>query len=210
MATTTESKYSGVIFDFFGVLTFNMVEVISSFEDREKLPRGTFLRAWADQRGQELFQQLELGQITQAEWNKGFAALIGVAPDDLMARYLHDAFPAYQMLKVARQARQAGIKTAVLSNSLGREPYDPYAGFDLHGTFDEVVFSTDHGIRKPDPEIFRLVLDKLGVAAQRCVFVDDSEDNLAAAHWLGLTPLLALDEDVAAPRLRHMLDLPHP
>lgn len=208
MATSAEPKYSGVIFDFFGVLTFNMVEVISYFEDRERLARGTFLRAWADPRGQELFRQLELGRITQADWNGGFAALIGVAPDNLLARYLHDAFPAHQVLKVARQARAAGIRTAVLSNSLGREPYDPYAGFDLHGTFDEVVFSAEHGVRKPDPAIFRLVLGKLGVPAERCLFVDDSEENLAAAHGLGITPLLALDEKVVARRLRDVLDLP--
>jgi putative hydrolase of the HAD superfamily len=207
MATTIGSKYSAVIFDFFGVLTFNMVEVISYFEDREKLPRGTFLRAWADPRGQDLFRQLELGQITQTDWNNGFAALMGVAPDNLMARYLHDAFPAHQVLKVARQARAAGIRTAVLSNSLGREPYDSYAGFDLHGTFDEVVLSAEHGLRKPDPAIFRLVLGKLGVPAERCLFVDDSEENLAAAHGLGITPLLGLDEKVVARRLHDVLGL---
>ncbi|MYW06547.1 HAD-IA family hydrolase [Streptomyces sp. SID3343] len=197
-----------MIFDFFGVLTFNMVEVISCFEDREKITRGTFLRAWADPRGQELFRQLELGAITQIDWNEGFAALIDVAPDNLIARYLHDAFPAHQVLKVAQQARNAGIKTAVLSNSLGREPYDPYAGFDLHNTFDEVVFSAEHGVRKPDPAIFRLVLDKLGVSAERCLFVDDSEENLAAAYRLGITPLLALDEKVVTARLRGVLGLP--
>ncbi|WP_439681591.1 HAD-IA family hydrolase [Embleya sp. MST-111070] len=208
MATSTEPKYGGLIFDFFGVLTFNMVEVISYFEDREKLARGTFLRAWADPRGQELFRQLELGAITQTDWNGGFATLMGVAPENLMERYLHDAFPAHQVLNVARQARAAGIKTAVLSNSLGREPYDPYAGFDLHNTFDEVVFSAEHGVRKPDPAIFRLVLGRLGVSAERCLFVDDSEENLAAAYRLGITPLLALDEKVVAARLRGVLGLP--
>ncbi|WP_129838026.1 HAD-IA family hydrolase [Streptomyces sp. RFCAC02] len=208
MATSAKPAYEGVIFDFFGVLTFNMVEVISYFEDRERLARGTFLRAWADPRGQELFRKLELGQITQTDWNAGFAALIGIGPDNLMARYLHDAFPAHQMLKVARQIRAAGIRTAVLSNSLGREPYDPYAGFDLQGAFDEVVLSAEHGVRKPDPAIFRLVLGKLGVPAERCLLVDDSEENLAAAHRLGITPLLALDEQVAAKRLRDVLELP--
>ncbi|WP_181785327.1 HAD-IA family hydrolase [Streptomyces phytophilus] len=196
-----------MIFDFFGVLTANMVEVISYFEEREQLVRGTFLRAWADPRGQELFRQLELGKISQPEWNSGFAALIGTSPDDLMARYLHDAFPAYQVLNVARLARVAGVKTAVLSNSLGRDPYDPYAGFDLQGTFDEVVLSAEHGLRKPDPAIFRLVLDKLGVPAERCLFVDDGEENLAAAAGLGITPLLALDEKVVAGRLREVLGL---
>ncbi|MDT0308955.1 HAD-IA family hydrolase [Streptomyces sp. DSM 44917] len=208
MATAAEPKFDGLIVDFFGVLTFNMVDVISAFEDRERLARGTFLRAWADPRGQELFRRLELGEITQTEWNGGFAALMGVAPDNLMARYLHDAFPAYQVISVARQARAAGIRTAVLSNSLGREPYDPYSGFDLHGTFDEVVLSAEHGVRKPDPAIFRLVLDKLEVAPERCLFIDDSEENLAAAHGLGITPLLGLDEKVIAARLAELLRLP--
>ncbi|GAA1961646.1 HAD family hydrolase [Kitasatospora viridis] len=208
MVRTEEVPYRGLILDFFGVLTFNMVEVISSFEDRERITRGTFLRAWADPRGQELFRALELDRISQTDWNSEFAALLGVAPDDLMARYLHDAFPAYPVMEVARQARAAGIRTAVLSNSLGRQPYDPYAGFDLSGTFDEVVLSAEHGVRKPDPAIFRLVLDRLGVPAEECLFVDDSEQNLAAAAELGITPLLGLDEKVIARRLRELLRLP--
>jgi putative hydrolase of the HAD superfamily len=208
MVDSGEGRYRGVIFDFFGVLTFNMVEVISAFEDREQIPRGTFLRAWVDQRGQDLFKRLELAEITQTDWNNGFAGLMGVAPEGLMARYLHDAFPAYQVIEVARQARTAGIKTAVLSNSLGREPYDPYAGFNLHGTFDTVVLSADHKVRKPDPVAFCLVLDQLGLTAGECLFVDDSEDNLEAAAAIGLTPVLGLDEPVTARRLRELLRLP--
>ncbi|MEV8100188.1 HAD family phosphatase [Kitasatospora sp. NPDC085879] len=200
--------YRGLVLDFFGVLTFNMVEVISAFEGREGIASGTFLRAWADPRGQELFRQLELASISQTDWNNGFAALMDVAPDNLMARYLHDAFPAYPVIEVARQARAAGVRTAVLSNSLGREPYDPYAGFDLAGSFDEVVLSAEVGLRKPDPAIFRLVLDRLGVSAEECLFVDDSEQNLATAAELGITPVLGLDEKVVARRLRELLRLP--
>lgn len=207
MDTTDKRAFNGVIFDFFGVLTWNMVEVIQSFEQREKLAGGTFLRAWADPRGQDLFRRLELGEISQTSWNEGFATLLGTTPENLMARYLHDCFPAYAVLKAARQARRAGIKTAVLSNSLGRDPFDPYAGWDLHSTFDAVVLSADHGVRKPDPEVFHLTLGLLDVEAERCLFVDDSETNLAAAHRLGLTPLLGLDEDVIARRLREMLGL---
>jgi FMN phosphatase YigB (HAD superfamily) len=53
------------------------------------------------------------------------------------------------------------------------------------------------------------VLGKLGVSAERCLFVDDSEENLAAAHRLGITPLLALDEEVVAADLRNVLGLPN-
>lgn len=208
MVTASAPRFRGLIFDFFGVLTFNMVEVISGFEGREKIPQGTFLRAWADPRGQELFRRLELGEISQTDWNAGFGALMRVAPDDLMARYLHDAFPAHLVLRVAKQARATGIKTAVVSNSLGRQPFDPYAGFDLHGTFDQVVLSSDHGVRKPDPAIFRLVLGELGLPAEDCLFVDDSEENLAAAKQLGIKSLHALDERVVAGQLRALLGLP--
>ncbi|MFJ9695745.1 HAD family hydrolase [Kitasatospora sp. NPDC101183] len=197
-----------MVFDFFGVLTSNMVEVITWFEDRERIAPGTFLRAWSDPRGQDLFRRLELGRIGQENWNAGFAALMGVKPDNLMARYLHDAFPAYPVLQLARQAHAAGVRTAVLSNSLGRHPYDPYAGFDLHGTFDAVVLSEEIGVRKPEPEAFRIVLERLGVSAEECLFVDDSEENLAAARKFGLTPVLGLDEDVVVRRLRELLRLP--
>jgi putative hydrolase of the HAD superfamily len=185
-----------------------MVEVISGFESRERIASGTFLRAWVDPRGQELFRQLELGEITQTQWNSGFAALMGVAPEGLLARYLHDAFPAYEVIKVARQARANGIKTAVLSNSLGRDPYDPYAGFDLHGSFDVVVLSGEHRVRKPDVDAFHLVLDQLGLAANECLFIDDSESNLEAAAAIGLTPVLGLDELETARHLRRLLGLP--
>lgn len=198
----------GLILDFFGVLTSNMVEVITYFEDRENLARGTFLRAWADPAGKALFAALELGQLSQRDWNHGFAELIGVRPDDLMARYLAEAYPAYQVLNVAKQARAAGIKTAVLSNSLGRTPYDPYAGWDLRGSFDEVVLSTDHQIRKPDPRIFQITADRLGLNPQECVFVDDTEDNLVAAARLGMRVLLGLDENVTAGELRMVFALP--
>ncbi|MBS2545497.1 HAD family phosphatase [Catenulispora sp. NL8] len=201
-------RFKGLIFDFFGVLTSNMVEVIECFEDREQIPRGTFLRAWADPRGKELFTRLELGEISQTDWNQGYATLMGVAPDGLMSRYLYDAFPAHETLKFARQARSAGYKTAVLSNSLGRTPYDPYAGFDLRGIFDEVVLSEDHGMRKPDPAVFHLLLDKLDVRAEECVFVDDSEENLQAAVELGMTIVYAADERKLASRLRTLLELP--
>jgi|SRR5579859_1317539 len=115
---------------------------------------------------------------------------------------------AHQVLKVAKQARAAGIRTAVLSNSLGRTPYDPYAASDLRGNFDEVVFSTDHRIRKPDPRIFQITADKLSLRPHQCVFVDDTEDNLAAAARLGMTVVFALDEDDVARDLRQIFGLP--
>lgn len=201
-------RFDGLILDFAGVLTTNMVEVIGYFEQRERLASGTFLKGWADPRGQELYRQLEAGEIDQRGWNDGFGELLGVGSEDLMGRVLYELYPAYDMLRVAKEARAAGIRTAVLSNSLGREPHDPYAAYDLHGVFDVVVLSADLGIRKPDPRIFEHTLGLLGVAARACVFADDTEANLIPAQAMGMTVIHVLDEQETARRLRRLLGLP--
>lgn len=203
-------RFAGLIVDFAGVLTSNMVEVIEAFEAREGLASGSFLKVWADSRGRELYRRLELGEISQAEWNDGFGELLEAGSTNLMGRLLAGLSPAYDVLRVVRQARAAGIRTAVLSNSLGHEPYDPYARYHLPGSFDVVVLSDEHGIRKPDPAIFRLTLDRLRVSAKRCVFADDTEENLLPAYRMGMTVFHAVDEDVTAAHLRHLLGLPDP
>lgn len=200
-------RFKGLILDFAGVLTSNMVEAIDMFEARERVIAGRFLRAWASSRGQELYRRLELGEISQQDWNAGFGEMLGIDPGNLMGRVLGDLLPARDVLQVAREARAAGVRTAVLSNSLGREPFDPYGGYDLEERFDVAVLSSDHGIRKPDPAIFSLVLDRLGVPAGSCVFADDTEENLVPAVGMGMTVIHALDERETSARLRRLLGL---
>jgi putative hydrolase of the HAD superfamily len=200
-------RFTGLILDFAGVLTSNMVEVIELFEAREHLRPGSFLTCWATPEGRELYRRLELGSITQQAWNEGFAALLGISGDNLMGRLLYFLDPAHDVLRVARQARAVGVRTAVLSNSLGRDPYDPYARYNLAGLFDVVVLSDDCGLRKPDPAIFQLTLDRLSVTAASCVFADDTEANLEAAKAMGMTVVHALDEQETASCLRNLLGL---
>jgi putative hydrolase of the HAD superfamily len=201
-------RFRGLILDFAGVLTSNMVETIDMFEARERVLPGRFLSAWASAQGQELYRLLELGEISQEDWNDGFGSMLGIDSENLMGRVLGDLLPALDVLKVAREARAAGVRTAVLSNSLGREPFDPYGRYDLAKNFDVAVLSSDHGIRKPDPAIFALVLERLGVSAGSCVFADDTEENLVPAAGMGMTVIHALDERETAVRLRQLLGLP--
>ncbi|MGH3223009.1 MAG: HAD-IA family hydrolase [Streptosporangiaceae bacterium] len=203
----TQRRFRGLILDFAGVLTSNMVEVIELFEAREHLRPGSFLKSWASAEGQELYRQLELGTISQRAWNEGLAALLGTTAGNLMGRLLYFLDPAHDVLKVARQAKAAGIRTAVLSNSLGRDPFDPYASYKLPDLVDVIVLSDECGIRKPDPAIFQLTLDQLRVPAASCVFADDTEANLETAAEMGMTVIHALDEQETASRLRAVLGL---
>jgi putative hydrolase of the HAD superfamily len=200
-------QYTGLILDFAGVLTRNMVQVYDYFELVEGIKQYTVLRGWADPRGQDLYRRLELGEISQEDWNTEFGALIGVSPENLMGRLLEDLTPAYSVLRVAKDAREAGVRTAVLSNSLGRHPHDPYAPFRLEEHFDVVVLSDEVGIRKPDPRIFQLTAEQLGVPTSACLFADDTEENLPPAAALGMGVVHAVDEREAAPELRSLLGL---
>ena len=60
----------------------------------------------------------------------------------------------------------------------------------LDGYFKDKIVSGDVGLRKPDPKIYEYTLNKLGVSASDCLFVDNSVENLNAAEALGITPIL--------------------
>ena len=104
----------------------------------------------ADPAGQELYHQVERGELSQPEFERRIARLLGVAPDGLVRGLLADLRPDPLMADAVAQARAAGIRTGVISNSWGTAPFDPYAGYQLDEQFDAVVISSDVGIRKPD------------------------------------------------------------
>ncbi len=56
----------------------------------------------------------------------------------------------------------------------------------IHELFDAVVCSAEVGMAKPDPAIYRLAAERLGLPPEACVFVDDSEANVRAAEQVGM------------------------
>lgn len=60
----------------------------------------------------------------------------------------------------------------------------------LHALFDDLVVSAEVGMAKPDPAVFRLAAERLGVAPAECVFVDDWDQNVEAARALGMRGVL--------------------
>jgi putative hydrolase of the HAD superfamily len=183
-----------LIVDFGGVLTTSMVANRARFEAVESLADDSYRKALAEHPdGLHVYAELEVGRATQTDWNNTIGAILEIEPHDLMRRALAGLRPVPEMIRAVREARQAGIATAVLSNSFGLEPYDIYAEHGIYDLFDVVVLSELEGVRKPDPEIYRRVLDKLALTGEQCVFVDDHEDNLPPARMLGITTVLHTD-----------------
>ncbi len=98
-----------------------------------------------------------------------------------------------QMIDFVVSLRESSVKTAVLSN-MPPEILDYIkAETDLLSLFDEEVFSCDLGLIKPDPEIYRICLDKTGSRSDEAVFIDDREENVSAAIDAGINGILYSD-----------------
>lgn len=90
---------------------------------------------------------------------------------------------------LAATFRRTGGRTAFLSNSGPEMMAQVRARRPLEAWFDAVVISCEVGLSKPDPRIYRLCLDRLGLAAPAALFVDDRADNIAGAARVGLQTL---------------------
>jgi len=101
------------------------------------------------------------------------------------AKATHAQTRAYNAALVLR-ARRQGIRTGLLSNSWGNEY--PREGWDE--MFDAIVISGEVGMRKPDPEIYALTVERIGLPARECVFVDDLPGNLKPARALGMATVV--------------------
>jgi putative hydrolase of the HAD superfamily len=186
--------YRGLLLDFGGVVTTDFFASLGAHCERLGLPRDRFRDlVTADSVGRQLYHQLERGELSQPDFERRIARLLGVEPDGLVRGLLADLRPDPLMTDAIAQARAAGIRAGVISNSWGTAPFDPYASYQLDEQFDAVVISSDVGIRKPDPAIYLLAAEKLGLAPEVCVFVDDIATNLRPAREVGMAVVHHVD-----------------
>lgn len=107
---------------------------------------------------------------------------------------------------IAAAFRARGGRTAVLSNGVAEIVDRLRSERQLERWFDVVVASCEVGRCKPDPEIYRICLERLGLAADATLFVDDRMENLQAAREIGLQTQHFLG-DASVPELRRALAL---
>jgi putative hydrolase of the HAD superfamily len=194
----------GLLIDFGGVLTTNVFDSFKAFCRTEGLPEDSVKNMFRERGdGLGLLRQLEKGELTAVEFSQKFAPLLGVSPDNLVERLFGGIGPDEPMLEAVRRARRAGIKTGLISNSWGDGlAYEPAL---LEELFDAVVISGDVGLHKPQPEIFHLGAERIGVAPEDCVFVDDLRENCEGAEAVGMKAILHRGAEGTLPQLEELL-----
>jgi putative hydrolase of the HAD superfamily len=198
-------KYQGLLVDYGGVLTTSPFGSFADFCEQEGLAPETVSHSLrSDPRCRQLLIALETGRLPEEEFESGLAAILGVAAPGLIGRMFAGSRPDSKMAAVIRGARRAGVRTGLVSNSWGTGSYDRALLEDL---FDAVVISGEVGVRKPAPQIYGLAVERIGLAARACVFVDDLAFNLKPAAQLGMATIHHIESDQTIAELERLLGL---
>jgi putative hydrolase of the HAD superfamily len=198
---------NGLLVDYGGVLTTNVFESFRAFCRTEGLEVDLVRRLFReDPAALDLLRQLETGKLDEDEFSELFAPLLGVNDHEgLVDRLFAGMEPNELMFEALRRARAAGLRTGMVSNSWGRGRYDRDAFGEL---FDGVVISGEVGLHKPQPEIFTLGAERIGLEPSTCVFVDDLRENCEGAEAVGMTAVLHRDTERTLERLEELLEIP--
>ena len=193
-----------LVVDFGGVLTTSIWPAFAKFCEAAGLAPDSVLKLFrSNPEALALLRKLETGEIEPEEFEPQFGALLGVTETDgLIDRLFAGLEPEETMIEAVRKARAAGVRTGLISNSWGLGIYDRGAPTDL---FDVSVISGEVGLHKPQPEIYALACERLGVAPAEAVFVDDLRENCAGAEAVGMTAVLHRDSAKTVARLEELL-----
>ena len=199
------SDYRGLLVDYGGVLTTSLFDSFGAFCRQEGLEPEVIAQQFAGNReARELLIELECGRLPEEEFERRLAALLEVAPDRLIDRMFAGSGPDPAMREAVSAARQAGVRTGLVSNSWVDRHYPPEL---LDGLFDGVVISGREGTRKPDPRMYELGAERIGLSPGECVYVDDLPFNLKPAAELGMATIHHVDPEKTIPELERLLNV---
>jgi putative hydrolase of the HAD superfamily len=201
------SEITTVISDFGGVLTNPLLDAFASVQEQSGIDAATIGRAMValtEQRGGEnpLFE-LETGRMTELD----FVALLDEAVSAELGRpaELHEFSDVYwsglrpndAMIGLMIRLRHLGYRMALCTNNVREWEPRWRAMLPVDEIFEVIVDSGFVGVRKPDPRIYEITLERLGVPAGECLFVDDFQVNCEAAEAAGMRAVQFVETEQA-------------
>jgi putative hydrolase of the HAD superfamily len=199
-----------VIFDLGGVVFGSPFEHFDAYETQRALPVGSVRGVIARSSQEGAWAALERGELTMPAFCAALdaeAAAEGLAIEsaEIMAMIGRGFGARPEMITAIKKIREHGLLTAALTNNWpsgdGNGTPPGVRSVGVGDVFDVVVESAVEGMRKPDPRIYELTCERLGIAPTDAVFLDDIGANLKPARAMGMTTIKV---DDAAQALREL------
>ncbi|MET0557769.1 MAG: HAD family phosphatase [Solirubrobacterales bacterium] len=205
------AEIEAIVSDFGGVLTTPLMRSFMAFQDHtgiEAESLGKALGAIAERDGDNPLFRLERGEITEATFldmlRDGLEPLLGHRPElhEFREVYFNALDANEQMIELMRDLKGSGLRMAMLTNNV-RE-WEPLwrSMLPVDEIFEFVVDSGFVGVRKPEGRIYEMVLERLSLPAEVCLFVDDVEVNISGAERAGMKGVHFRDNEQAIAEIR--------
>jgi putative hydrolase of the HAD superfamily len=204
-----------VIWDFGGVLTTSPFDAFERFEIERGLPAGIIRRTNAANHWENAWAKFERAEVDLEAFDSLFAAeslVLGaeVRGKDVLPLLSGDLRP--EMVEALRRIA-AKFKTGCITNNLPANAIGSAGGRSLYiaevmALFNHVIESAKIGLRKPDPRIYQMMIEALGVDPRRCIYLDDLGVNLKPARDMGMTTIKVTNAPQAIAELEAATKLP--
>ncbi len=206
-----ETAFRAVIFDLGGVVLGSPLRAFLEYERDSDLPPGLLGRTIAYSGAGGAWSQLERGELDSARFCAALEAEVAAAGARIRANELMErialASPVLEpMLAAVRRVRAHGLLAGALTNNWRSDDQHQKVS-QLRPEFDAFVESWREGMRKPEPGIYRLALQRLAVEPEQVVFLDDLGQNLKPARAMGMTTIKVSEPLDALGELERVLGL---
>ncbi|PIT05050.1 HAD family hydrolase [Bradyrhizobium nitroreducens] len=185
-----------VIFDFGGVLTSSPFEAFTRFETERGLPADIIRRTNAANHLENAWAKFERAEVDIETFDRLFAEESLALGAEVRGR---EVLPLLQgdlrpEMVEALERIKAQFKTGCITNNLPANAIGSLTGRSLYIAevmvlFDHVIESAKIGLRKPDPRIYKMMVETLKVDPAKCVYLDDLGVNLKPAREMGMTTI---------------------
>jgi epoxide hydrolase-like predicted phosphatase len=201
-----------VISDFGGVLTTPLIESFLAYQRETGIAiedlGAAMGRVMEQDEGRHPLFELEKGNMTEEEFLRRIGAELGRELSSMRETYFANLHPNEAMISYLRGLRSDGLRLGLLTNNVREwEPLWRAKLPDVEELFEVVVDSAFVGMRKPEPEIYELTVERMGggLRAEECLFLDDIEVNCEAARALGMKAVRFHDNDQSIAELNEAL-----
>jgi putative hydrolase of the HAD superfamily len=212
---TPNPRLRAVLWDFGGVFSTSPFDAFARYEREHGLPEGFLRRVNTIDPDTNAWARLERAQISAAEFDAAFeteARSLGhpVPGRDVVKLLFGEIRPA--MVEALRRCNTA-FRTACITNNFGDvgpavvSPEREAAWREVVALFEFVLESSKVGVRKPEPAIYRMACERLGIAPHEAVYLDDLGINLKPAKALGMTTIKVTDPATAIAELEAVTGL---
>lgn len=202
-----------VIWDFGGVISSSPFEAFARFESARGLPRDFLRTVNATNPHENAWARLERSELDLPGFDEAFAIesrALGheVRGADVLPLLAGEIRP--EMVEALRRIGER-LKTGCITNNFTAMDVSPMGGLykaEIMRLFHHVIESAKAGVRKPDPRIYRMMTDTLGVAPERCVYLDDLGINLKPAREMGMRTIKVGEPGPALAELERFVGFP--